>query len=56
MKWSIALSALNILVSGATLAVVLVGGLKAKKEMDTMKTRTNESIGKIKTALNEIEL
>jgi hypothetical protein len=56
MKFSIALSALNLVVSGTTLVLLLVGARKAQTEMDNMKTKTNESFTKIKNVLNEIQI
>jgi hypothetical protein len=56
MKFSIVLSAINLVVSGTTLVLILVGARKALTEVVNMKTRTNESLNKFKSALNEIEI
>lgn len=56
MKFVIAISALNLVVSATTLAIVLIGARKAKAEVDVMTSKVNTSFNKIKTALNEIEI
>jgi hypothetical protein len=52
MKALIVLTTLNLAVSGATLAVVIVGGRKVKAQVESVKINT---FAKIRTALTALE-
>ena len=56
MKILIALTAVNLVVSGTTLAVVLVGARKIKKDVDGVKAQSKTIKQKIVTALAELEI
>lgn len=52
----ITISSLSLIASTATLAVVLIGAKQVHIEIEDVKMRTNISIRKIKSALDNLEL
>lgn len=56
MKTLIALTALNLLVSGTTLTVVLVAGRKVQTRVAQAETKVNAGLRKFKRAVAELEI
>jgi hypothetical protein len=56
MKFAIALTALNLVVSGTTLAVILIGARKAKTELVDARDKANSALDKVKFTINSIEI
>lgn len=54
MKKLIALSLLNLAVSGATLTIVVVGAKKASDEIEAIRTKTNGALKNVKRALEDL--
>lgn len=52
----VTLSALSFLTSSATLAVVLVGGKRAEKQIDEVRTKTNRALTGFRNALSDLEI
>lgn len=52
----ITLSSLSFITSAATLTVVLVGGKKMQSEVEEVRTKANGAVGKLKAALENLEL
>ena len=55
MKILVALTAINLVVSGATLAIVIVGGHKLRTEAEAMKMKSRTSFMHLKSALAALE-
>lgn len=55
MKILVALTAINLVVSGATLAIVIIGGHKLRTEAEVMKMKSKTSFGRLKSALAALE-
>jgi hypothetical protein len=54
MKKLIALSLLNLAVSGVTLTIVVVGAKKAADEIEVIRTKTNGALRNVKRALEDL--
>jgi hypothetical protein len=52
----LAISSLSLVVSAATLAVVIIGGKKAQGEVKEVKTKANASLMRIRNALDGVEI
>lgn len=59
----ITISSLSLVVSSATLAIMVIGGrkaLKAKKQLEadveTVKVKANDNLSKLKSVINAIEI
>lgn len=53
---TLTIASLSLAVSITTLAVVVVGGLRAKDEVDQLRKKTNGSLAKVKAALDGLEV
>lgn len=56
MKTLIALTLVNVAISGTTLAIVLFGARKVQTIVDEAKSKSNDALSKMREALNGIEL
>jgi uncharacterized protein (DUF3084 family) len=52
----ITISSLSLLVSSATLAAMLIGAKNVQSEMDELKMKTNKTVNKLKSALDDLEI
>ena len=57
MKWaSLVISSLSLVVSSATLAVVLIGVKRANAEIEDVRNKTRDGLRALKTAVSQLEI
>lgn len=52
----LSISSLSLLTSAATLTLLVVGGRKAKTEVEEVREKVNAKLTNLKTALSDLEI